>query len=367
MERLELRGLGKRIDAAWVVDGVDLALADGEIVALLGPSGCGKTTLLRLIAGLTRPDRGELRFDGRNLAPVSPHKRGFRMMFQEFALFPHRTVARNVAFGLEIDGRPAAEIDARVAEMLDLVGLAGYGGRDVEALSGGERQRVALARSLVADPRLLMLDEPLGALDRALRQRLLLDLVRILRRIRVTTLFVTHDQKEAFGVADRIAVMAAGRVLQIDSPEDLYRAPNSATVARFLGLNNLIPGKTCAPDAVETPLGRLRLPATRPLPADALTLLIRPEAAEMAPPDWKNDAENAKAFAGVVTGRVSARLFQGSTYQVGVELGQGLRLSFTLPARPKPPAEGEPIRLRLDPDAVGILPEHPAETQAEPA
>jgi ABC-type Fe3+/spermidine/putrescine transport system ATPase subunit len=350
MACLELRDVAKRLGNDWVVAGVDLTLDESEIVALLGPSGCGKTTLLRLIAGLTRPDRGAIRFEGRDLSLIPAHRRGFRMMFQEFALFPHRTVARNVAFGLEVEKRSAGEIEKRVGEMLALVGLEGYGPRDVEALSGGERQRVALARSLAADPRLLMLDEPLGALDRALRQRLLRDLVQILRQIRVTTLFVTHDQQEAFGVADRIAVMAAGRILQIDSPEALYRTPRSAAVARFLGLTNLISGERAAPDTVQTPLGRFPLPPGQHLPAGPLTLLIRPEAAALTAAAESKDAL-------VVAGRVTATLFQGDTYEVTVQVavaGQS-PLCFTLPARPKPPAVGEPIRLRLDPDAMAIL------------
>jgi ABC-type Fe3+/spermidine/putrescine transport system ATPase subunit len=350
MGSLELRQVSKRLAGVWVVDEVDLTLGDSEIVALLGPSGCGKTTLLRLIAGLTRPDRGTIRFEGRDLSKIPAHQRGFRMMFQEFALFPHRTVARNVAFGLEVEKRSPGEIDKRVAEMLALVGLSGYGQRDVEALSGGERQRVALARSLAADPKLLMLDEPLGALDRALRQRLLFDLVQILRHIRVTTLFVTHDQQEAFGVADRIAVMEAGRILQIDSPEALYQSPRSAAVARFLGLTNLIPGEPSAPDAVQTSLGRFAVAAEGPLPAGPLTLLIRPEAAKMV-----SDADSKRDL--VLKGRVAATLFQGDTYQVAVTFSGQKSLSFTLPARPKPPAIGETIHLRLDPGAMAILPE----------
>lgn len=348
MGSLELRGVAKRLGDDWVVDGVDLTLDDSEIVALLGPSGCGKTTLLRLIAGLTRPDRGEIRFEGHDLSTIPAHRRGFRMMFQEFALFPHRTVASNVAFGLEVEKRSAGEIEKRVGEMLALVGLKGYGPRDVEALSGGERQRVALARSLAADPKLLMLDEPLGALDRALRQRLLRDLVQILRQIRVTTLFVTHDQQEAFGVADRIAVMDAGRILQIDSPESLYRAPRSAAVARFLGLTNLIPVESEAPEIVRTPLGRFPVAAGQKLPVGPQTLLIHPEAGKLMA-----DADSKDAI--VIEGRVTATLFQGDNYEVTVAVAGLAPLRFTLPARPKPPAIGEPIRLRLDPSAMAIL------------
>lgn len=358
MGLLELSKVGKRIGKRWVVDGVDLALDDGEIVALLGPSGCGKTTLLRLIAGLTPPDRGKIRFEGRDLAPRPPHQRGFRMMFQEFALFPHRSVAGNVAFGLEMQQRTPEEIEARVEEMLTLVGLGGYGRRDVETLSGGERQRVALARSLAADPRLLMLDEPLGALDRALRQRLLLDLTQILRRIRVTTLFVTHDQREALGVADRIAVMEAGHILQIDSPETLYQRPCSATVARFLGMNNILAAESCATDAVSTALGRLPVSTDRQLPPGPHTLLIRPEAAHLMA---SGEDGRPSAQAPVIEGLVTASLFQGNTYQVAISLAEEtastrrVALNFTLPAHPKPPAAGDTIRLRLDPRAMVVL------------
>ena len=350
MGRLQLIGVSKRIGTTQVADRVNLELADGEIVALLGPSGCGKTTLLRLIAGLSRPDQGTIRYDGHDMAAVPPHERGFRMMFQEFALFPHRSVAQNVAFGLEIQKAPAHLIDARVAEMLALVGLEGYGARDVEALSGGERQRVALARSLAATPRLLMLDEPLGALDRGLRQRLLLDLAQILRRIRVSTLFVTHDQQEAFGVADRIAVMAAGRILQVDRPEALYQAPVSATVARFLGLTNLIAGEASGPNEVATDIGNFSIATSGPLPPGPLTLLMRPEAAQLV-----SQTEAAGPRTGTISGRVTARLFQGNAYRVAFSVSAGIDLSFTLPVQPMPPGNGERIHLRLDPQAMVVL------------
>ncbi|MDJ0782371.1 MAG: ABC transporter ATP-binding protein [Desulfosarcinaceae bacterium] len=349
MDRLELQGVAKRFGDLWVVDGVDLTLAEGEIVALLGPSGCGKTSLLRLIAGLSRPDRGRIRFGGRDLAAVPPHRRGFRMMFQEFALFPHRNVARNVAYGLEIEKRPPEAVQRRVGEMLALVGLSGYEERDVEALSGGERQRVALARSLAAEPRLLMLDEPLAALDRTLRQRLLLDLVQILRRIRVTTLFVTHDQKEAFGVADRIAVMQSGRILQIDAPEALYRRPRSAAVARFLGFSNLIPGEATASDSVRTPLGEFPVDGPHSAAPGPVILLVRPEAATIAPSHLPTPSVR-------VAGRVTASLFQGDTYRVAVLTQSGVSLSVILAARPTPPAVGESIHLELDPRAAVLLP-----------
>lgn len=223
------------------VRGVSLDLAPGEVLALLGPSGCGKSSLLRAVAGLEPVAAGSVSWDGRDLAGVPVHRRGFGLMFQEGQLFPHRDVAGNVAFGLRTAGvkRPAAA--GRVAELLDLVGLAGYAQRPVATLSGGERQRVALARALAPEPQLLLLDEPLSALDRGLRDRLAGDLRAALVATGTTALFVTHDHDEAFTVADRVAVMDAGRLLQVAAPEDLWRAPASRRVAEFLGYQAFVP------------------------------------------------------------------------------------------------------------------------------
>ncbi|MGA4778170.1 ABC transporter ATP-binding protein [Cellulosimicrobium sp. AB352] len=231
---------GARTDpGTTAVAGVTLDVAPGEVLALLGPSGCGKSSLLRAVAGLEPVAAGSVAWDGRDLTGVPVHRRGFGLMFQEGQLFPHRDVAGNVAYG--IAGLPRAERDARVAELLDVVGLAGYERRAVATLSGGERQRVALARSLAPRPRLLLLDEPLSALDRGLRERLALDLREALRATGTTAVFVTHDHDEAFTVADRVAVMDAGRLLQVAPPEDLWRAPGSRRVAEFLGYQAFVP------------------------------------------------------------------------------------------------------------------------------
>lgn len=233
-------GGGTRTDpGTTAVAGVTLDVAPGEVLALLGPSGCGKSSLLRAVAGLEPVAEGAIRWDGRDLAGVPVHRRGFGLMFQEGQLFPHRDVAGNVAYG--IAGLSRAERDARVTELLDVVGLAGYERRAVATLSGGERQRVALARSLAPRPRLLLLDEPLSALDRGLRERLALDLREALRATGTTAVFVTHDHDEAFTVADRVAVMDAGRLLQVAPPEDLWRAPASRRVAEFLGYQAFVP------------------------------------------------------------------------------------------------------------------------------
>ena len=241
MTLLRCRALRKSFEPGKsAVSGVSSDISDGEIVSLLGPSGCGKTTLLRIIAGLEQPDSGEVWFDGRNMAAVPPHRRDFGMMFQDFALFPHKNVSENIAFGLQMHGRSPASIEHRVNEMLQLVELVSLGQRDVDQLSGGEQQRVALARALAPRPRLLMLDEPLGALDRQLRERLMLDLRAILNKVGVTALYVTHDQLEAFAVSDRVAVMNQGQIEQLAAPEIVYESPATPFVARFLGFQNII-------------------------------------------------------------------------------------------------------------------------------
>jgi len=229
-------GATRRRPGAVAVDGVTLDVAAGEIVALLGPSGCGKSSLLRAVAGLEPLAGGTVAFDGADLAGVPVHRRGFGLLFQDGQLFPHRDVGRNVAYGLETQGLPKAERAARVTELLDDVGLAGYERRSVATLSGGEKQRVALARALAPRPRLLLLDEPLSALDRRLRERLAVDVRDTLKGTGTTAVFVTHDHDEAFTVADRVAVMDAGRLLQVDAPDVLLRAPASPRVAEFLGL-----------------------------------------------------------------------------------------------------------------------------------
>jgi thiamine transport system ATP-binding protein len=230
VEHLEV-GYGDRV----VVRDVSFAVAPGEIVALIGPSGCGKTTLLRAIAGLEPLRSGAIRWAGRDVSLLEPHRRSFGMMFQDHALFPHRNVAENVVFALRMHKRPAPERDARVRDMLDLVGLAGFDTRRIDALSGGEAQRVALARALAAQPRLLMLDEPLGALDRALRERLAIEIRQLLVQLGVAAIHVTHDQGEAFAVADRIGIMRDGQLLRCASPEVLWHHPELASVARFIG------------------------------------------------------------------------------------------------------------------------------------
>lgn len=237
--RLEARDLHVALGGRAVLTGADLGVSASEIVVVLGPSGSGKSTLLRVLAGLQRPDRGRVLLDGVDVTDVPAYRRGIGLVFQDRALFPHRDVADNVAFGLRMADLPGSEIARRVPELLELVGLAGLGERNVATLSGGEQQRVALARALAPRPRVLLLDEPLGGLDRPLRDRLLDELVALFDRLELTAVLVTHDVAEAFAVADRVAVVRAGRIVQVASPDELWTRPADAWTARFLGLANV--------------------------------------------------------------------------------------------------------------------------------
>src|SRR5690349_14143625 len=248
---LRIEAISKRFGEFTAVDQLSLDVFQGEFFALLGPSGCGKTTLLRLIAGFERPSSGRILLDGVDLAPVPPHRRPVNMMFQSYALFPHLTVEGNIAFGLKQEGLPKSEIAARVADMLALVKLETFGRRKPHELSGGQRQRVALARSLVKRPRVLLLDEPMAALDKKLRGETQFELMDLQRRLGLTFVIVTHDQSEAMTVADRIAVMDRGRLMQVAPPAEIYEQPNSCWVADFIGSINLFEGRVEQIDAAD--------------------------------------------------------------------------------------------------------------------
>ncbi|MBI1877847.1 MAG: ABC transporter ATP-binding protein [Chloroflexi bacterium] len=342
MTLLKIEHLSKSFANTLALAEVSLTLDEGQILCLLGPSGCGKTTLLRLIAGLDTPDSGDIFFEDRDVSAIAPHQRGFGLMFQEFALFPHKNVGQNVAFGLQHLKR-TEEIEARVREMLALVGLAGFEPRDVNSLSGGERQRVALARSLAPGPRLLMLDEPLGALDRALRERLMLEIRQILKQLGLTAIYVTHDQTEAFAVADRVIVMNRGRIEQDEPPEQVYYQPATPFVAQFLGFTNLLPGVCRANGHVETTLGVWSIPAAGQYPTGtSVTVLIRPEAASLEPVSEI-----------VIEGELIASLFRGRFYQYNLEMA-GQSLIFEIPPTPLP-SFGSKIALWLDPAAITLF------------
>jgi thiamine transport system ATP-binding protein len=285
---LEVHDLTVRFDGTTAVDDVDLEVPAGSLTAVMGPSGSGKSTLLRAIAGLEPPASGTVRYDGHDLARVPTHKRGFALMFQDGQLFAHQSVGRNVGYPLRLRKQSSGDADARVADLLELVGMAGYEDRMPATLSGGERQRVALARSLAVEPRMLLLDEPLSALDRDLRERLAGELHDILRRAGTTALLVTHDQEEAFAIADRIAVMRAGQVVQAGSVADVWRAPVDAWTARFLGYPTVLEGaearalrEVVDPGASWTQVAlrrsAIRLDAGGPLEATVLSARVTPE------------------------------------------------------------------------------------------
>jgi spermidine/putrescine ABC transporter ATP-binding subunit len=281
-DTVTLTDLHKRFGATRALDGVSLSVAPGEFFTLLGPSGCGKTTTLRSVAGFVTPDAGEVAIDGRIVTRVPPHLRRVGMVFQHYALFPHRTVAQNVGFGLRMQRMEKSEIARRVAEALALVQLPGHGDRYPAQLSGGEQQRVALARALVTRPAVLLLDEPLGALDKKLRDHMKIELKRLQREVGITTIYVTHDQEEALTMSDRIAVMHRGRVEQIASPRALYEAPATAFVAGFIGNINLLSGRAAGSNVVDC--GGAKLAATGEAPAGAaVALALRPERIRLEP------------------------------------------------------------------------------------
>jgi ABC-type Fe3+/spermidine/putrescine transport system ATPase subunit len=348
MTILEIDNLEKSFDRPAVRD-ISLTLDQGRILCLLGPSGCGKTTLLRLIAGLEEPDRGTVLFEGRDVTRKPVHLRQFGMMFQEFALFPHKNVFDNVAFGLQMLNLDADQVEKQTTAMLDLTGLGELKQRNVAELSGGERQRVALARSLAPEPRLLMLDEPMGSLDRALRERLLLEIRSILKELRMTAIFVTHDQSEAFSIGDDIAVMNQGRVVQVDTPESLYMHPGSEFVARFLGFKNLLPGRVGKDGGIATALGLFYPDHADAVEGDQVLLLLRPESAGLA------EGRETDTASGVIAGNVVNRLFIGQRFRVGVAVENKLELTFDLPNHNPPPQLGEKIVLQINPAMMTII------------
>ncbi len=346
---LAVQGLSKAYDGHVVLDAVSFTVARGETVCLLGPSGSGKSTLLRLIAGLETPDSGRILWEGHDLAEVPVHERGFGLMFQDYALFPHMTVWENVAFGLRMQHLPRAEIQRRVQDALARVNMTQFAHRRVTDLSGGEQQRVALARTLAPRPRLLMLDEPLGSLDRALREHLLEDLRRILREEDTPAIYVTHDQEEAFAIADRVILLHEGRLVQMGRPEEVYARPASTWVAQFLGLTNLLPGQIVShtPLRVATQEGTfvLREEVLLPREATSVTLLIRPGAARLA--GAEHPGEN------ILLGRVVDVVFAGDMYRVEIVTSRGRTFRFVCDTAPR---VGENVAWYLRPDRIGIIP-----------
>jgi spermidine/putrescine transport system ATP-binding protein/putrescine transport system ATP-binding protein len=292
------------------LDSVSMEIHENEFFALLGPSGCGKTTLLRVLAGFAEPDSGTVTLGGQDLLALPPNKRPINLMFQSYALFPHMSVEKNVAYGLEREGRPKDEVRDRVAEVLTTVGLTDKARTRPAQLSGGQRQRVALARAIVKRPRLLLLDEPLSALDRKVRSEMQLELKRLQHEVGITFVVVTHDQEEAMSMADRIAVMSEGRVQQIDTPVDLYQRPRTMFVADFIGSSNTFAGTRVGGGVDVAGLGVLPGHAPHEVAAGPATLIVRPEDAELVGPDQA-----------ILSGTVMDIQFYGgsSTIAVGID------------------------------------------------
>jgi putative spermidine/putrescine transport system ATP-binding protein len=352
---VRLEGLHRRYGQVVALNGVDLTLHPGELVALLGPSGCGKTTTLRLLAGLEDADSGRITVDGVDVTRLPASKRDMGMVFQAYSLFPHLTVRQNVAFGLRLRKVGSAERDRRALEMLELVGLAAQADRYVSEISGGQQQRVALARALAIEPKVLLLDEPLSALDAKVRAQLRDQIRKIQLDVGITALFVTHDQEEALAIADRVGVMRDGRIEQLGTPTDVYSRPETSFVAEFVGLTNRLDGMVSGGKVVvqgcELPLVDASVPDG---PAIAL---VRPEAVSLA--------AAAGLTSGPLTGTVIAITFLGATSRVSVDLS-GTRVLAQLPtADAAGLAAGSQVALAIRPDPVLVSADQPAAVQAE--
>ncbi|MGW5638449.1 ABC transporter ATP-binding protein [Streptomyces sp. NPDC003832] len=336
---LSLENATVRFGGRAVLDAVDLSVAEHEVVCVLGPSGSGKSTLLRAVAGLQPLDAGRVSLDGHDQSGVPAHRRGVGLMFQDHQLFPQRDVGGNVAFGLRMHGASKRQQADRVAELLELVGLPGAARRAVAALSGGEQQRVALARALAPRPRLLMLDEPLGQLDRSLRERLVIELRELFGELGTTVLAVTHDQGEAFALADRVVVMRDGRIAQTGTPLEVWQRPADAFVARFLGFDNVVPA-TVAGEAAATPWGKLPVPdgtaeGTR-------TLLVRPAGVRLT------DLDRGLRCT------VAARTFKGTHVAVHLQPEDAPRLEAACALRSAPEV-GDEVGVEFDADEIVVL------------
>jgi putrescine transport system ATP-binding protein len=337
---LRIEAVVKKFGGFRAVDRLSLDIRAGEFFALLGPSGCGKTTLLRMLAGFETPDEGRILLDGRDIAQVLPHRRPVNMMFQNYALFPHLTVRDNIGFGLKRAGMPRPQLDARVAEMVALVKLEGLEERKPEQLSGGQKQRVALARSLARRPQVLLLDEPLAALDKKLRESTQLELMELQRRLGMTFVIVTHDQEEAMTVADRIGVMDQGRLEQVATPRELYEAPGSRWVAEFVGDVNIFEGQLESREASRLMIstkdaGTIAVAEPRhPITKAVVCVAIRPEKVKLSRRGPVSDAINARAI-NRLEGTVTDVGYLGgvTSYKVKLDSGAVIRSSMANTAR----------------------------------
>ncbi|WP_207459494.1 ABC transporter ATP-binding protein [Azospirillum sp. SYSU D00513] len=346
MSALVLDGLAKRYGSVVAVHGATLRIPHGQFVCLLGPSGCGKTTLLRMIAGLEEPSGGRLFIDDRNITEMPAHKRDFGMVFQSLALFPHLTAGENVAYPLRIRGVSAADQRKRAAELLDMVQLPGMADRPVSKLSGGQRQRVAIARALALSPKLFLLDEPLSALDAKLREAMQIELKQLQQRLGITTIVVTHDQREAMTMADLVVVMSQGRIHQAASPVEVYRRPADAFVADFIGMTNLLEGEAAGNGTLSVPGGTLVLPE---MTGNSRVLLsIRPEDVVVH--------GNAEGGPNRLAGRLSFVRDLGASVELRIDVAGREIVAVAHPKDRPSVAPGSPVTVELPPQACVLLP-----------
>jgi spermidine/putrescine transport system ATP-binding protein len=346
---IELVDLVKRFGDVAVLDHVNLYIRQNEFVTLLGPSGCGKTTTLRIIGGFEVPTGGQVLFNGEDLLPIPPHKRKLNTVFQRYALFPNMNVAENIAFGLKIKKVPKAEIREKVAEKLRMVGLVGFEKRSVASLSGGQQQRVAIARALVNEPQVLLLDEPLGALDLQLRKEMQVELKKMQQALGITFVYVTHDQEEALTMSDTIAVMNEGKILQIGTPEDIYNEPQNAFVAHFIGESNILPGLMPRDLFVEFAGAGWDCIDKGFAAGEAVDIVVRPE-----------DIEITTEAEGKIRGVVSNVIFKGVHYEMHVDAGG---FEWKVHSTVMSPA-GAGVGLAIRPELIHVMKGSPAATGA---
>jgi spermidine/putrescine transport system ATP-binding protein len=361
--QVQLRGLTKRFDEALAVDGIHALINPGEFFSLLGPSGCGKTTTLRMIAGFERPTAGEILLDGEDVAAVPPHQRNVHTVFQNYALFPHLNVFDNIAFGLKRHKVARSDVRRRVEEAIRLVELEGLAGRRPQQLSGGQQQRVALARALVLRPAVLLLDEPLGALDAKIRKQLRLELKALQEEVGITFVFVTHDQEEALSMSDRLAVMNAGRIEQIGTPEEVYEDPATVFVADFLGVSNLMDAEAVGADGrgctVRVGDFALRAGCGEVSARGQVKIVARPERVRLL--------EHGAAADNCLPGMVERTVYVGSSLQVIVRLATGasVQASVANTGAGEDHKQGTPVAVQIPPESLRVLAPGPLAPQAE--
>jgi putative spermidine/putrescine transport system ATP-binding protein len=351
--KLELRELHKKFGDVTALDDLTLEIGSGEFVSLLGPSGCGKTTALRIVAGFETATRGRVVVDGEDVTPVPANKRNMGMVFQAYSLFPNMTARENVEFGLRVRGAERADRRNRAGELLDLVGLATQMDRYPHQLSGGQQQRVALARALAIQPAVLLLDEPLSALDAKVRTQLREEIRRIQTQLGITTVYVTHDQEEALSISDRVVVMSQGRLEQVGTPADIYRDPRTPFVAEFVGTMNRLPGTVAGAGVVTVGDGQVRLPTGSPAghgDGGAVIVLIRPESVTLEEVDGKPLPD------GAIGGRVIIHTFLGPVTRIGLDSDVGPLMADVASARALSLAPGTKVALRIDPAGIRLLP-----------